>query len=128
MGDQQASLIGQGCLKPGDAKITFGTGAFLDMNIGGSPPAFGGKSGVHGCLPVVAWERRGAVTWGIEALMISAGTAVSWLVDDIGLLANVAESSTVAAQCDDTGDVYYVPAQIGLGTPYWDFGVRSSSA
>jgi glycerol kinase len=126
-GDQQASLIGQGCVRPGDAKATFGTGAFLDVNIGDTPPGFGanGKSGEHGCLPIIAWERAGKVTWGVEALMISAGAAVSWLVDDVGLLANPAESAEVAGRCTDTGDVFYVPALIGLGTPQWDFGARS---
>jgi len=125
VGDQQASLMGQGCLRPGQTKATFGTGAFLDVNIGGAPPAFGEKSGKNGCLPIVAWERSGAITWGIEALMISAGAAVSWLVDDIALIASPDQSAAVAAQCEDTGDVYYVPALIGLGTPQWDFGARS---
>jgi len=125
VGDQQASLMGQGCIKPGDAKVTFGTGAFLDINIGSAPPCFGDKSGPRGSLPIVAWERAEGITWGVEGLVISAGSAVSWLVDDVGMLSNVAESAEVAAQCEDTGDVYYVPAQIGLGTPYWDFGARS---
>jgi glycerol kinase len=126
-GDQQASLMGQGCVGAGDAKATFGTGAFLDVNVGGAPPRVGatGKGGEHGCLPIVAWERSGTVTWGVEALMISAGAAVSWLVDDVGLLADPAESAEVAGRCADTGDVFYVPALIGLGTPQWDFGARS---
>ncbi|MGH9106000.1 MAG: FGGY family carbohydrate kinase [Acidimicrobiales bacterium] len=126
-GDQQASLIGQGCVRPGQAKATFGTGAFLDVNVGGQPPTFAsaGKSGDHGCLPIIAWARPDAVTWGVEALMISAGTAVSWLVDDVGLLTRPEESAEVAARCDDTGDVFYVPALVGLGTPHWDFGARS---
>ena len=126
-GDQQASLMGQGCLRPGDAKATFGTGAFLDVNIGAAPPAVGdnAKSGAHGCLPIIAWERSGVVTWGVEALMLSAGAAITWLVDDLGLLATPAESAEVAGRCADTGDVWYVPALIGLGTPKWDFGARS---
>ena len=126
-GDQQASLIGQGCVRPGDAKATFGTGAFLDINIGTKPPAFGvfGKSGERGCLPVIAWQRGGALTWGVEALMLSAGAAVAWLVDDVGLLSDAAESAQVAERCADTGDVFYVPALIGLGTPQWDLGARS---
>jgi glycerol kinase len=126
-GDQQASLIGQGCLRPGDAKATFGTGAFLDVNIGKAPPPFGalGKSGEHGCLPVIAWEREGALTWGVEGLMLSAGAALSWLVDDVGLLSDPAESAQVAGRCSDTGDVFFVPALIGLGTPQWDLGARS---
>jgi glycerol kinase len=127
VGDQQASLLGQGCVHPGDAKATFGTGAFLDVNIGGSPPPFGaaGKSGERGCFPIIAWEREGALTWGVEAVMLSAGTALSWLVDDLGILASPAESAEVAGRCADTGDVFFVPALIGLGTPYWDFGARS---
>jgi glycerol kinase len=126
-GDQQASLIGQGCVRPGDAKATFGTGAFLDVNIGDSPPPFGafGKSGERGCFPIIAWARAHTITWGVEALMLSAGAAVSWLVDDVELLSDVAESAEVAGRCDDTGDVFYVPALIGLGTPQWDFGARS---
>jgi len=125
VGDQQASLIGQGCVQSGQAKATFGTGAFLDINIGAALPAFTEKSGEHGCLPIVAWERGGAVTWGLEALMISAGSAVSWLVNDLHLLSDVAESGEVAGQCADTGDVFFVPAMIGLGTPKWDFGART---
>ena len=127
VGDQQASLIGQGCVRPGDAKATFGTGAFLDVNIGGSPPPFGasGKSGPSGCFPIIAWEREGTLTWGVEAVMLSAGTALSWLVDDLGILSSPAESAEVAERCADTGDVSFVPALIGLGTPDWDFGARS---
>lgn len=126
-GDQQASLIGQGCVRRGDAKATFGTGAFLDVNIGNEPPPFGafGKSGERGCFPVIAWERDGALTWGVEAIMLSAGAALAWLIDDVGLLSSPAESAEVAGRCSDTGDVMFVPALIGLGTPNWDFGARS---
>ncbi len=124
VGDQQASLIGQGCVHPGDAKATFGTGAFLDVNIGGSPPPFGafGKSGNSGCFPIIGWQRDGVLTWGVEAIMLSAGTALSWLVDDVGLLSSPAQSAEVAERCSDTGDVFFVPALIGLGTPNWDSG------
>jgi glycerol kinase len=127
VGDQQASLMGQGCVHPGDAKATFGTGAFLDVNIGGSPPPFGasGKSGERGCFPIIAWQRQGSLTWGVEAVMLSAGTALSWLVDDVGILSSPAESAEVASRCADTGDVFFVPALIGLGTPNWDFGART---
>jgi len=127
VGDQQASLIGQGCVRAGDAKATFGTGAFLDVNIGGEPPPFGafGKSGDHGCFPIIAWQRAGALTWGVEAIMLSAGSALAWLVDDVRILSNAAESAEVAGRCSDTGDVMFVPALIGLGTPNWDFGARS---
>jgi glycerol kinase len=127
VGDQQGSLLGQGCVNEGDAKATFGTGAFLDLNVGGRPPAFGAteKRGEQGCLPIVAWQRSGTCTWGAEALVLSAGTAVQWLVDDLGLISSPDESAEVAARCTDTGDVYFVPALMGLGTPQWDFGARS---
>ncbi|HYA45326.1 MAG TPA: FGGY family carbohydrate kinase, partial [Acidimicrobiales bacterium] len=126
-GDQQASLIGQGCVHAGDAKATFGTGAFLDVNIGGSPPPFGafGRSGEAGCFPVIAWELGGTLTWGVEAIMLSAGTALAWLVDDLALIRTAAESAELAGRCADTGDVFFVPALVGLGTPKWDFGARS---
>jgi glycerol kinase len=124
-GDQQASLIGQGCVRPGMAKITFGTGGMLDMVLGGNRPAFD-TTGDAGTFPIVAWRRDGAVTWGIEAIMLSAGTNVEWLRDDLGLIASSAESEQVAAQCDTTEGVMYVPALLGLGTPYWDYGARGT--
>lgn len=126
-GDQQASLIGQGCVSIGMAKVTFGTGAFLDVNIGGAPPPFGtsAKSGEHGCLPVIAWQIAEQLTWGVEALMFSAGSALSWLVDDLELLSSPEESAEVAARCEDTGEVWFVPALIGLGSPQWDYGARA---
>jgi glycerol kinase len=74
----------------------------------------------------VAWTREGEVTWGVEAIMLSAGTNVEWLVDDLGLLADPAESDEVARRGADTGGVVYVPALLGLGTPRWDFGARGT--
>ena len=122
-GDQQASLIGQGCTDPGLAKITFGTGGMLDLCIGPRRPAFAVR-GSGGCFPIVAWQRRGVITWGIEAIALSAGTAVEWLRDDLGLIGSAEESAKVAAECDDSGGVWFVPALLGLGTPAWDFGAR----
>jgi glycerol kinase len=124
-GDQQASLIGQGCVRPGMAKITFGTGGMLDMVLGGDRPAFE-TTGKAGTFPIVAWRRNGTVTWGIEAIMLSAGTNVEWLRDDLGLIESSAASEQVAAQCDTTEGVVYVPALLGLGTPYWDYGARGT--
>ena len=124
-GDQQASLIGQGCIRPGMAKITFGTGGMLDVCVGPDRPTFDVR-GAGGCFPIVAFRDRGVDTWGIEAVMLSAGTAVEWLRDDLGLIADAAESDAVASQCTDTGDVWFVPALMGLGTPAWDFGARAT--
>lgn len=124
-GDQQASLIGQGCTRPGSAKITCGTGGMLDVCVGPERPAFAVR-GDGGSFPIIAWQRAGAVTWGLEAIALSAGSAVEWLRDDLGLIGTAAESETVAAGCDDAGGVFFVPALLGLGTPYWDFGARGT--
>src|SRR4051794_19783596 len=124
-GDQQASLIGQGCLRPGLAKVTFGTGGMLDLCVGATRPTFETRGG-GGCFPIVAWQREGRITWGIEAVMLSAGSAVEWLRDDLGILTSSAESEAVAAACETTGDVWFVPALLGLGTPTWDFGARGT--
>jgi glycerol kinase len=124
-GDQQASLVGQGCTRPGLAKATFGTGGMLDQCVGAVRPSFASR-GDNGTIPIVAWRRDGRVTWGIEAIMLSAGTCVEWLRDDLGLIDTAAASDQVAAACPDTGDVWFVPALLGLGTPVWDFGARGT--
>jgi glycerol kinase len=125
LGDQQASLVGQGCVRPGDAKITFGTGGMLDLVLGEKPPAFD-QRGEAGTFPIVAWRTGGRVTWGIEAVMLAAGTNVQWLRDDLGLISTADESDEIASGCDDTGGVVYVPALLGLGTPAWDYGARGA--
>ena len=125
IGDQQASLVGQGCTFPGLAKATFGTGGMLDVCVGAERPAFE-QRGEAGTFPIATWRRQGRVTWGLEAIMLSAGTAVEWLRDDLGLIPTAADSDTVAAACSDTGDVWFVPALLGLGTPVWDFGARGT--
>jgi glycerol kinase len=124
-GDQQASLVGQGCTRPGLAKVTFGTGGMLDCCVGDRRPAFARRGGA-GTFPIAAWQRQGRITWGVEAIMLSAGTCVEWLRDDLGIIATAAESDTVAALGDDTGDVWFVPALLGMGTPVWDFGARGT--
>ena len=124
-GDQQASLIGQGCVRHGQAKITFGTGGMLDVCLDSTRPAVGAR-GPAGTFPIVAWSRDGVVTWGAEAIMLSAGSNVEWLRDDLELIATAAESHDVASRCDDAGGVVYVPALLGLGTPQWDFGARGT--
>ena len=82
----------------------------------------------HGTFPIVAWSRAGQRTWGAEAIMLSAGTNVEWLRDDLGIIDTAAHSHDVAAQCDHTDGVVYVPALMGLGTPHWDYGARGTLA
>ncbi len=125
VGDQQASLVGQGCTTPGLAKITFGTGGMVDLCLGPERPSFP-RRGPHGTFPVVAWSRHGRLTWGLEAVMLTAGQAVEWLRDDLRMLSTAAESAEVAAACDSTDGVCFVPALLGMGTPAWDFGARGA--
>ena len=111
-GDQQAALYGQGCLAPGQAKVTYGTGSFLLVNDGISrePPP-------HGLVRTAAAQP--GVT-ALEGSVFVSGAAVQWLRDALGLIGDAAESEHLAASVDDTGGVHFVPALTGLGSPYWD--------
>jgi glycerol kinase len=124
-GDQQASLIGQGGVRQGAAKITFGTGAMLDVCLGGERPSFP-RRGEAGTFPIACWRRGEEIAWGVEAIMLSAGTNVEWLVEDLGILDRPEDSAEVAATVADTDGVVYVPALLGLGTPRWDYGARGA--
>ncbi|MDW3213436.1 MAG: FGGY family carbohydrate kinase [Ilumatobacteraceae bacterium] len=125
VGDQQASMVGQGCIEPGRAKVTFGTGGMLDVCIGDTAPAAGRRSD-NGTFPIIAWTDADRKVWGVEAIMLSAGTNVEWLCDDMGLIDSPADSHAVANRCDTTDGVVYVPALLGLGTPNWDYGARGT--
>lgn len=124
LGDQQASLLGQGCVYPGQAKITFGTGGMLDLCLD-QRPAFA-TQGSGGTFPIVTRGIDGQRRWGLEAVMLAAGTNVEWLRDDLGIIASAADSHAVAAQCETSDGVAYVPALLGLGTPTWDYGARGA--
>lgn len=124
LGDQQASLLGQGCVRAGQAKITFGTGGMLDLCLD-ERPAFA-TQGTGGTFPIVTRSVGGERRWGLEAIMLAAGTNVEWLRDDLGIIADAADSHAVAAACDSSDGVAYVPALLGLGTPTWDYGARGA--
>ena len=117
--------MGQGCVMPGRTKITFGTGGMLDVCAGPGAPASARRSD-HGTYPVVGWSVGGQLTYGVEAVMLSAGTNVDWLCDDLGLIATSAASHDVAASVPSADGVVYVPALLGLGTPQWDYGARGT--
>lgn len=124
-GDQQASLVGQGCIHRGDAKITFGTGAMLNLitaSVEAPPPV----RAQHGTFPIVAFQLNGKKTWGLEAIALSAGTCVEWLRDDLGFFDNAADSDALAASVPSSDGVIFIPAFVGLGTPVWDFGARGA--
>jgi glycerol kinase len=124
-GDQQAALFGQACFAPGMAKNTYGTGAFLLMNVGPAP--------VHSdtLLTTIAWGLAGdgardEITYALEGSVFVAGAAVQWLRDDLGFFADSAESAALAASVADSSGVYVVPAFVGLGAPHWDPNARGT--
>lgn len=125
IGDQQASLIGQGCLRTGTAKLTLGTGGMLDLVTGAAAPTEVERSPA-GTYALPTWQLDGELTWGAEAIMLSAGTNVEWLRDDLGIIESSAASHDVAQGCVSTDGVVYVPALLGIGTPDWDYGARGT--
>lgn len=125
VGDQQASLIGQSCTAPGQAKCTFGTSGVLDVNVGDKRPGFE-RRGDSGCYPILAWQLDGTVTYGVEAFMLSAGSAVDWAATAMGLFQSPEESEAALGEARDAGGVTFVPALLGIGTPHWDFGARAA--
>jgi glycerol kinase len=113
-GDQQAALFGQACFAPGDAKCTYGTGAFLLQNVGARP--------VHssrGLLATVAWDVGGEVAYALEGSSFIAGAAVQWLRDGLGLIERSADVEALARSVKDSGGVTFAPALAGLGAPHW---------
>ncbi len=114
-GDQQSALFGQTCFDVGDAKCTYGTGAFLLMNTG--------TELVHsknGLLTTIAWRIGDRTVYALEGSAFIAGAAVQWLRDGLGLISSSSEVESLAKQVDSTGDVVFVPALAGLGAPHWD--------
>jgi glycerol kinase len=114
-GDQQAALFGQACFTPGDAKCTYGTGAFILMNTGDQPIA-----SHAGLLTTVAWKlATGELRYALEGSAFIAGAAVQWLRDGLGFFQSAAEVEALAASVPDSGGVIVVPAFAGLGAPHW---------
>jgi glycerol kinase len=113
-GDQQAALFGQAAFAPGMAKQTYGTGAFLLMNIGDR------RVRSESLLTTIAWGIGGKITYALEGSVFIAGAAVQWLRDELGLIENAADSQALAESVPDSNGVYVVPAFVGLGAPHWD--------
>ena len=118
-GDQQAALVGHGCLKPGMAKATFGTGCFLVMNMGDASPRSQNR-----LLATIAYEAQGRRAYALEGSIFSAGATMQWLRDGLKLIKNSAESEAIAASLPNNGGVYLVPAFAGLGAPQWNAQAR----
>lgn len=115
LGDQQSALMGQACFKEGQAKCTYGTGAFLLLNTGRKP-----ARSRHRLLSTVAWAlSEDAYTYALEGSAFIAGAAVQWLRDGLGFIQDAAEVEALAESVPSSDGVVFVPALTGLGAPYW---------
>jgi len=114
LGDSQASLFAQRCFSPGEAKVTFGTGSSLLMNIGEQP-----RFSPSGVLTALAWSHEGKPTYAFEGIIISSAATLAWLRDQLGLFEKYSEVEAIARSVPDAGGVHLVPAFSGLGLPHW---------
>jgi glycerol kinase len=120
VGDQQAAMMGQLRLAPGEVKITYGTSAMADLNAGDEP-----LFSMRGAYPLVLWQQAGVPSFCLEGTAITAGAAVTWLRDGLGILATPEESAVLAGSVPDAGGAWAIPAFQGLGTPYMDSAARA---
>ena len=121
IGDQQSALFGQGCLRPGEGKNTYGTGCFMLMHTGGKPVLTKG-----GLLTTVAALRKGKASYALEGSVLVGGAVVQWLRDEMNWFKKSSDVEEYSLRRPDTGGVYVVPAFVGLGTPYWDDEARGA--
>jgi glycerol kinase len=120
-GDQQAALFGQGCVSPGSMKNTYGTGGFLMVNTG--PRRFDSKAGL---LTTLACGARGEPTYALEGAVFIAGAAIQFLRDSLKIVRTAEDTEALARSVPSSGGVYFVPAFVGLGAPYWDAEARGA--
>jgi glycerol kinase len=121
MGDSQASLFAQRCFTTGAAKVTFGTGSSLLLNIGATP-----RFSQQGVLTTLAWTHGGVPTYAFEGIIISSASTLTWLRDQLGLAADVPAIEQLALSVPDNGGVHLVPAFTGLGLPHWQPAARAA--
>ena len=121
-GDQQAALFGQTCFEVGESKNTYGTGCFMLLNIGDKPVL-----SKEGLLTTVAWKIGDKVTYALEGSVFVGGAVVQWLRDQMRMLRDSSESENYADRVPNTNGMYFVPAFVGLGTPYWDDDARGAA-
>ena len=120
LGDSHAALFGHGCLEKGMAKATYGTGSSIMMNIG---PAFAASQ--NGLVTSLAWKHRGAVSYVMEGNINYTGAVISWLKDNVGLIASAGETEALARQANPADTTVLIPAFTGLGAPYWISGAKA---
>jgi glycerol kinase len=122
-GDQQAATFGQASLKSGMAKNTYGTGCFILLNTGNQP-----MLSQHKLLTTIAWRINERTDYALEGSIFIAGAVVQWLRDGLGIIKHSADVEQLASSVPDNGGVYFVPAFVGLGAPYWDSYARGAIA
>ena len=120
-GDQQAALIGQCCVKPGEVKSTYGTGCFLILNTGAERLHSQSK-----LLTTVAYRVNGKITYALEGSIFVAGSAIQWLRDEMEFFSDASDTEKLAMQASDESNVLVIPALTGLGAPYWDASARGA--
>ena len=120
-GDQQAASAGQACFAPGEVKSTYGTGAFMLVNTGAAPVFSRNR-----LLSTVAYRAAGRTAYALEGSVLSAGAAIQWLRDGLGIISRPAEVEALAAEADQDAGVYLVPAFTGLGAPWWAPDARAA--
>lgn len=120
-GDQQAALVGHGALRPGDAKVTYGTGGFLVAVTGDAPVASASR-----LLSTLGYQAGGRTAYALEGSIFSAGSTVQWLRDGLGVITASRESEMLAQGLKDNGGVYLVPGFTGLGAPWWEAEARGA--
>jgi glycerol kinase len=120
-GDQQAALIGQACFRPGMVKSTYGTGAFALLHTGGTA-----ATSTHQMLTTIAYRLQGETAYALEGSIFTAGAAVQWLRDRLGIVSAAAETQALAEKADPHQRVYFVPAFAGLGAPHWQPQARGT--
>lgn len=121
IGDSHAAAFGEGCVEPGLAKATLGTGSSILLNTGGRPVA-----SRAGMVTTLCWALPGRVDYALEGIIVSCGSTIQWLRDQVGLFAESADTERMARAVEDNGGVYLIPAFAGLGAPHWKMAARGA--
>jgi glycerol kinase len=121
IGDSHAAAFGEGCFEAGTAKATMGTGCSILMNIGDKP-----KTSENGMLTTICWSMEGRVDYAFEGAIVSCGSTIEWLKNELGLFKDSRETEAMATAVDDNNGVYLIPAFSGLGAPHWDMNRKAS--
>ncbi|MEQ9221469.1 MAG: glycerol kinase GlpK [Cyclobacteriaceae bacterium] len=121
IGDSHAAAFGEGCFDPGNAKATLGTGSSILMNIGSTP-----KKSTNGMMTTICWSTKDRVDYALEGIIVSAGSTVEWVKNQLGLFTEIEELEAACLAVKDNGGVYIIPAFSGLGAPHWDMNRKAS--